>query len=354
MLEANIQLQRAHYAINCSLTAGNGVSALFGASGAGKTSILRTIAGLERGAHGSDIRFQQTIWQSNSHYMPAHQRGVSMVFQRPHLFSHLNVQANLDFAIKRQFQTPRIPYEAIIELSRVGPLLRRNVQQLSGGEQQRVAIARALAYQPQLLLMDEPLSNLDIDSRNTLLSTLAALKPVLQLPIIYVSHQRDELYQFADTVYMLNQGKIDEHGDIFSLSVDASSRLNQQHKPQNLWQGTVAERAQDGLSKVNIEPGLSLWLATDAKPEDQVRIAISSNALSLSLSQHHDSSIINCLKAAIKALKPTAEGQYLLTLALGKQQRLLGTVTTRSVAALQLKPDMPVFVNIKGVNIVSL
>lgn len=354
MLEAHLTLQHASLSIACSLQINSGVTALFGPSGTGKTSILRLIAGLDEGDTGSQISFNDQIWQGNGEYLPAHRRGVAMVFQQANLFEHLSVEANLQFAVKRQFQSQGLSLGTIIELCGIGDLLQRRTQGLSGGEQQRVAIARALAYHPQLLLMDEPLSNLDTLSRTHLLSMLARLKPELDTPIIYVSHQRDELYQFADDVYLIDQGRIKEQGSIFDLSVKPDSALNQQQGGQNLWQGSILEHANDGLSLMAIEPKLSLWLPTPVREQPLLRISIPAAALSLSLSQPSDSSIINCLSATIRSMRDYKNSHCLVELAVGQHHRLLALVTQRSAKTLELSVGRHVFTHIKGVNVVSL
>lgn len=354
MLEANLRLRRHGIHINCNFTINRGVSALFGPSGAGKTSILRLIAGLEKGDADTTIYFNQQPWQLAKHWLAPHRRGVGMVFQRPNLFGHLSVAENIQFAAKRPFQTGGLALNHIIDLCGIGSLLPRHPRSLSGGEQQRVAIARTLAYQPQLLLLDEPLSNIDTTGRTQLLGVLSALKPELDLPIVYVSHQRDELYQFADDIYLIQRGSIIEHGNILTLSVQGDSVLNQQAGSQNLWQGYLEQQADDGLSLVRIEPELALWLPTPATSQRHLRVSIPASALSLSLSRPSGSSIINCLPATIEHIQALSPSHCRVTLSLGQQQRLHAIITQRSATALGLCAAMPIFAQIKGINIVTL
>ena len=162
-LHLRIRHQRPSFALDVALQLpASGVSALIGPSGCGKTSLLRCIAGLERGQ--GQVRLGEQVWQDDAtgQWLPTHRRALGYVFQEASLFAHLNVQGNLHFGLQR---TPvarrKVALDKVVDLLGIGHLLQRPCATLSGGERQRVAIARALATSPQLLLMDEPLSALD-------------------------------------------------------------------------------------------------------------------------------------------------------------------------------------------------
>ncbi|HTR00026.1 MAG TPA: ATP-binding cassette domain-containing protein, partial [Candidatus Acidoferrum sp.] len=133
-----------------------GITTIFGASGTGKTSLLRTIAGLDR-HDGAVIRFSGDVWQEGSTFVPTHRRNVGYVFQDDNLFLHLSVFGNLRFAAKRA-NASREAMEQLVEDLELAHLLGRMPSQLSGGEKQKTAIARVLLQRPRLLLLDEPLS----------------------------------------------------------------------------------------------------------------------------------------------------------------------------------------------------
>src|SRR5690606_35783911 len=151
------------------------VSALFGPSGCGKTTLLRCIAGLQR-VPGGLLRIAGETWQDGKIFRPVHRRAVGYVFQEASLFRHLDVRGNLAYGYQR---TPprerRVPFDEAVQLFGLGPLLGQSPETLSGGQRQRVAIARALLTSPRLLLMDEPLASLDLESRAEILPYLERL-----------------------------------------------------------------------------------------------------------------------------------------------------------------------------------
>lgn len=182
-----------------------GVTALVGPSGAGKTTLLRCLAGLAR-AEGR-ISVAGEAWQDGGLFLPTHRRGVGYVFQEPSLLGHLSVRGNLAFAVRR---APPGPGPNLAEAARMlglDHLLDRSPKRLSGGERQRVAIARALLSRPRLLLMDEPLSSLDADSKAEVLPYLETLHRALRLPVIYVSHDAQEVARLADRVVRIERGR---------------------------------------------------------------------------------------------------------------------------------------------------
>ncbi|WP_419814602.1 ATP-binding cassette domain-containing protein [Glacieibacterium sp.] len=184
---------------------GQGVTALVGPSGSGKTSVLRALAGLDR--HDGEVRFGDIVWQSGRSFVPAHRRRIGYVPQGPGLLPHLSVAQNLDYAAQRA-GAGRFERQAIVAATGIGDLLDRQPERLSGGEAQRASIARALLSQPQLLLMDEPLSALDSDARNLLLEALERLFAAFPIPVFYVTHDRAEAERLAAQTLRINAGRI--------------------------------------------------------------------------------------------------------------------------------------------------
>ena len=183
-----------------------GVTALVGPSGCGKTSLLRSIAGLERAA--GEVRVAGEVWQDETRFLPPYRRPVGFVFQQPALLAHLTVRQNLRFGLKRCKGRPMTSFEEVVELLGVGALLARAPQRLSGGETQRVAIGQALLSQPRLLLLDEPLSNLDAAGKAEILPYLERLHRTLAIPVLYVSHDAGEIDRLADRVLYMQGGRI--------------------------------------------------------------------------------------------------------------------------------------------------
>ncbi|MDB5448821.1 MAG: modC [Phenylobacterium sp.] len=185
----------------------SGVTALIGPSGAGKTTLLRCLAGLAR-AEG-EVAVAGAVWQDERRFTPTHRRGVGYVFQEPSLLPHLSVKANLAFAARRAGEGPGAAFEEVVQMLGIGALLARAPDALSGGERQRVAIARALLSRPALLLMDEPLSSLDADSKAEVMPYLEQLHRALALPVIYVSHDALEVARLADRVLRMDHGRVE-------------------------------------------------------------------------------------------------------------------------------------------------
>ncbi|HVJ34989.1 MAG TPA: molybdenum ABC transporter ATP-binding protein [Terriglobia bacterium] len=201
-----------------------GVLALFGPSGAGKTSILNWIAGLSRPDGGRIAIDGRVLFDSEAGInLPPEQRGLSYVFQEPRLFPHLGVKANLLYGWHRRHRhdgdtrqpgRPEITLDQVVRLLGIEHLLGRRIAGLSGGEQQRVAIGRALLAQPQLLLMDEPLAAVDARRKSEILPFIESLHAELRIPIIYISHDPDEVLRIADQVALIVGGRLVTVGDM--------------------------------------------------------------------------------------------------------------------------------------------
>ncbi len=210
-LRARFLITLGEFTLDVDVTApARGVTALFGRSGAGKTTFLRCAAGLERAREGLFAVDGET-WQDDvaRRFVPTHRRRLGYVFQEPALFPHLTVRGNLEYGWHRvPARERRLAFDEVVALLGATPLLPRDPRELSGGERQRVAIARALLTSPRLLLMDEPLASLDATSRAEILPYLERVRDELALPILYVSHIREEVLRLADHVIVLDRGRV--------------------------------------------------------------------------------------------------------------------------------------------------
>ena len=183
---------------------------LLGASGCGKTTILRLIAGLEDLDQGQILCDGKDISR-----LPPQQRGVGIVFQSYALFPHLTVGENVAFGLKMQERHPSDIAEKVsqaLKLVELEGFEHRRIEQLSGGQQQRVALARALVIAPQILLFDEPLSNLDTNLRRTMREMIRHLQQKLGITVLYVTHDQTEAFAISDAVVVMNQGKVEQIG----------------------------------------------------------------------------------------------------------------------------------------------
>src|SRR5947209_9534514 len=216
MLAVDVEKRLGQFAIAARFASAAGVTALFGASGAGKTTLVNMIAGLIAPDRGR-IRLDDTVLFDSvaGIDVPAHRRRIGYVFQEGRLFPHLSVAANLDYG-RRMWGLARDGAEMarIVNLLDIGHLPDRRPGKLSGGERQRVAVGRALLMQPRLLLLDEPLASLDAARKREILPYLERLRDQAGVPMVYVSHQRDELRRIGTTVVRLNAGRVEAVGGL--------------------------------------------------------------------------------------------------------------------------------------------
>lgn len=213
-LLVDVEHEQGAFRLAAGFAAPGGVTALFGRSGSGKTTLMRIIGGLVRPRLGRVVVAGETLVDTARGIMvPPHRRRIGYVFQEGRLFPHLTVRQNLLFG--RWFASRREPgteLEAIVDLLGIGHILNRRPGALSGGETQRVAIGRALLAKPRLLLMDEPLASLDDARKAEILPFIARLRDEARVPIVYVSHARTEVAHLADTVVLLEDGRVTAAG----------------------------------------------------------------------------------------------------------------------------------------------
>lgn len=219
-----LTLPRADFDVGVDLQLpARGITVLFGPSGSGKTSVLRCVAGLER-ARAARIVVGGQVWQDDAAriFLPTHRRPLGYVFQEASLFDHLDVQANLRYGLRRA-DAPGADQvlQQAVQLLGIGDLLQRRTHQLSGGERQRVAIARALATSPRLLLLDEPLASLDAARKAEILPYLERLRDEAGVPLVYVSHQPEEIRRMATVVVQVEAGDATTMGGLELLDRSA-------------------------------------------------------------------------------------------------------------------------------------
>ncbi|MFC3913373.1 molybdenum ABC transporter ATP-binding protein [Pseudaeromonas sharmana] len=327
-----------------------GVSALFGPSGSGKTTILRALAGLER-LPDSRVAIGDLVWQDEARgiFVPPHRRSLGYVFQEASLFAHLDVRANLTFGMRRAGGVDPVLIAEMTRLLGIDGLLGRMPDQLSGGERQRVAVARALLTRPRLLLMDEPLSALDIKRKQEILPYLERLHEELAIPLVYVSHAPDEVARLADHLVLLEHGQVVASGalqqtlartDLPAVFADDAGVVV-----------TVRLQAQeaDDLMRLAFAGG-ELLVPTRAYPVGQrLRCRIHARDVSLSLQEPQCSTILNRLPAVVETVSlGSAAGHLLVRVRCGDTQ-ILARITERSRRQLAIAPGLAVWVQIKGV-----
>ena len=202
--------------VTLGLRAGE-MGVLIGPSGCGKTTLLRAVAGLERVSAG-EIRLAQSVVSSATSHVAPEARRIGMVFQDYALFPHLSVQDNVSFGLHQQ---PRAAREArvrdVLALVGLASSAQRYPHELSGGQQQRVALARALAPQPQLLLLDEPFSNLDVELRERLALEVRGILKEAQTTALFVTHDQMEAFAIGDVIGVMSEGRLHQWDDAYTL-----------------------------------------------------------------------------------------------------------------------------------------
>lgn len=349
-MSVRVELQRSFgdFSLDVRFKApARGVTALFGASGAGKTSILRAVAGLDRQATGT-VRIGDTCWQDETRFTAPEHRGVGYVFQEPSLFEHLSVIANIDYGLKRASGTPERRDE-LIRLLGLEPLLQRDVRTLSGGERRRVAITRALATAPRLLLLDEPLAGLDRARKSELLPYLEQLISALDLPVLLVSHDLDEVARLADHLVLLEAGRVVASGPLQETLARLDLPLSQAEDASAVLAGRVATLDERwDLAEIAVGDCRLHVPAGSLRAGQDVRLRIAARDVSLALDPPLRSSILNVLAGTIEQ-RVDRPPLTQLELALGDGTRLLARVTCKSADHLDLQPGDSVYAQVKSV-----
>jgi len=308
-----------------------GITGVFGESGSGKTTLLRCIAGLEQ--QGG---------------LPVHKRNIGYVFQKPGLFPHLTVRGNIDYGARRA-ATSRVDSASVVDMLGIGGLLDRKPDSLSGGEAQRVAIAAALLRSPDLVLMDEPLASLDRKRKDELLPYFDRLHDELSVPVIYVSHDIEEISRLCDHLVLLDDGKVVASGGLLDVvsRVDVPV-LSGRNAGAVLWATPVDH--EDGLTKFDFGDG-DIWVAGKFEAsKSPLRLRIAANDVSITRDRPTSTTILNILRATIEEVRSVDTATALVRLGAGNQN-LLARVTNRSVRRLGLKAGDRVFAQVKSVTV---
>lgn len=352
-LQARFQLDYPEFTLDVDLDLpGRGVTALFGHSGSGKTTLLRLVAGLIRTPHGR-LSVNGEVWQDGRTCLPTHKRSLGYVFQEASLFPHLTARGNLEYGMKRVGTAmDRAALEQTVALLGIGHLLDRRPHQLSGGERQRVAIARALAVQPRLLLMDEPLAALDLKRKREILPYLERLHDALEIPVLYVSHSPDEVARLADTLVVMEEGRVRAVGAVAEVFSRLDLALAQDQEASAVIEGVVLSHDDDyALTRLAIPGGHLSVTRLERAIRDRVRVRIQARDVSLALEEPGASSILNSLPARILEMREIEQAQVLVKLCTGDGARapLLARITRHSRDRLGLREGQSVFAQVKAV-----
>ncbi|HEY2591041.1 MAG TPA: molybdenum ABC transporter ATP-binding protein [Steroidobacteraceae bacterium] len=360
MIEVALKKRRGSFALDVAFRTSDGeadspgVIALFGPSGCGKTTTVHAISGLLRPDAGIVRIGDATLFDSMRGIdVPAERRRIGYVFQDARLFPHLDVLKNLRYGAKRtREEGPPIDFDEVVDLLGLEPLLSRSPRRLSGGERQRVALGRALLCRPRLLLLDEPLASLDVARRAELLPYLERLRDRLSVPMIYVSHQFEEVLRLATHVVLLEAGRVVAAGDVAAVSVAPELRAAVGSDAL----GAVVEgeiEAVDtaaGLARLRVGAGTLMIQADELAPRRRVRVQLLARDLILGVEPPRGLSVRNCLEGTLVRLAPDAARTQLVEIDIGGP-RLIAQVTTSASTELNLRAGQRLWVLVKTVSL---
>lgn len=353
LLKVRVSVTKGDFNLNASLELElQGITALFGKSAAGKTTLLRHISGLER-ARDTHLSFGGTVWQDDEAFVPPHRRGIGYLFQQVELFSHLNVMGNLVYGFNRTpVQQRRFSPAEIIELLKIGHLAGRRVGYLSGGEKQLVALGRTLLTSPQILLMDEPLSALDAAAKQAIYPLLKKIAHELQIPIIYVSHAVDEVARLADAMLLIDSGRIIAQGSMGEMLTRLDLPLARQADAEVIIEGRVLAHDDNWqLTEIEFSGGRFLVPLVEAPLQSPVRLRVAASDVSISLTAPSGSSIINAFVAEVVEI--LEEGAIAILKLRAGLTPLIARVTRKSCQNLGIKPGKVVYAQVKGAAVLA-
>jgi len=335
------------------------VLALFGRSGSGKSTVVNMIAGLVAPERGRVVIDGETLFDSERGInVPVEQRGVGCVFQEGLLFPHLSVRQNLEFgAARRGGASAGVPFDQVVSLLGIEPLLGRSAPTLSGGEKQRVAIGRALLSRPRLLLMDEPLAALDTGRRSEILRLIERVRDECNVRIVYVSHSIGEVSRLADDVVLMNEGAVIACGgteEIFNRS-DLRPYTGRFEGGALIEAHAVRHDARYFLTTFAFDGGELIAPGVETAIGARVRIRIRARDVTLATARPQGISVRNVIEGRVAAVEDRGGAIVEVRVRLGACEsehggrELLSRISRQALDEMQLVAGQPVFVLIKAI-----
>ena len=307
-LVASIRKKRrdaACFVLDVTFEAPSGITILFGPSGAGKSTLLDCLAGLLRPNAGKIAIGEDVLLDSTKGInLPPQKRRIAYVFQSLALFPHLTVAQNIEYGLTDTAEQERhARVEEILQAFRIANLRNQKPSQISGGEKQRTALARALVTKPRLLLLDEPLTGLDAELKAAIVKDLRAWNAAKRIPILYVTHSREEVDALGERVIAMDNGRVVSYGAPMDvLDAPRRKRLARAAGFENLLGATVLDlREPDGVMRVSLGDSaceIEVPLA-HASAGDRVQIAIRAGDILLASERPHGLSARNVLEGKI-------------------------------------------------------
>lgn len=280
---------------------------LLGPSGCGKTTVLRCIAGLDKISQGEIIvSGKKVVSTSEGIFVPPERRGMSMVFQSYAIWPHLTVAENIAYGLEiKKFPKREIKdkVKQVLDLVGLQGLEDRYATKLSGGQQQRVALARSLVVEPEVILLDEPLSNLDAKLRQQMRLELMELQKKLGFTAIYVTHDQIETMVMSDRVVVMDRGKIIQEGTPYGIYKHPRNEVVAKFiGSYNFIKGSVTKKEEkDGPYQIHSDKGLKIYseISKELDRGDEILLTIRPEAIVLYEQKPKDEKIINLFEARV-------------------------------------------------------
>jgi len=350
-LTVDIERHLGAFRLKAVFEAGDGVTALFGRSGAGKTSVVNAIAGILRPERGRITIEGEPVFDSGRGIdVPTPRRRIGYVFQEGRLFPHLNVRQNLRYAGLFSRATPQSEFAHVVGLLGLKDLLDRRPGNLSGGEKQRVAIGRALLSRPRLLLLDEPLASLDPHRKNEVLQYIELMRDEIKIPIVYVSHAVEEVVRLADTVVLVSAGEVAAIGAAEEVLGRPDLRTSAFEGGAVIDARVVEQDMQYDLATLAFDGGTLTVTNVDALIGEPVRVRIRARDVSIALERPQRISIQNVLGGRIAAVGDERSGVVDVSIGVGATI-LRSRITARAARQLGLAPGLAVYALVKAVSL---
>jgi molybdate transport system ATP-binding protein len=330
-----------------------GVVALFGRSGCGKSTLVNIIAGLLDADKGRVALDGEELQDSERGLrVPPERRRIGYVFQDARLFPHLNVAANLKYGESRAAGHRYVSFEAVAALLDLGGLMDRRTHRLSGGEKQRVAIGRALLSQPRLLLLDEPLASLDAARRDEVLPYLETLRDKLAIPMVYVSHDFNEVLRLATHLVLMDSGRTIAQGGLADMSLNKDLRsIIGADAVGAIVDGTVLGLdPPSGLTRVKVGQGEVKVHAAGAAAGARLRVQLLARDLIVATRVPQCLSVRNTLAGVITSVSSDDGESDLIAIDIGGTV-IMARVTKSATNELGLEAGLPVWALVKAVSL---
>jgi len=350
MLSLDVTKRRRDFVLEARIeTQDAGVIALFGPSGCGKTTLVDLLAGLDMPDSGRIKLGERVLFDAQAGTaLPPERRRIGYVFQDSRLFPHMSVRRNLQYGMPRR---PRLTLDRVVTLLDIQKILDRRPAGLSGGEKQRVAIGRALLTNPDLLLMDEPLASLDPGLKGEILPFIGRLQRETGIPVVYVTHVMEEIVEIADTLVLMEHGRVLAVGPVEALL----SRLDLRghtgpYGPGVAIVGRVSDHDEaHHLTHLAFDGGVLSVPRIDRPLGTALRLRIRAADVVVALEQPTGISTLNILQGRIRELQGSDGPRVDVLIDAGVP--IWAQVTPLAVERLGLKPGLDVFALIKAVAI---